>query len=416
MKQVGIEAISGYGGAACVDANSVLVARGMDPRRAANFMVGRKTVALPGEDVISCAVNAAAPLLAQLNDAQRQGIELLVIATESGVDYSKSVGTWVHELLALPQTCRLYEIKQACYAGLGALQLAAAQIATAADDNASALVIASDVPNLVLGSTPANVASMAESGLGAGAVALLVSKRPELAVAELGAAGYHSYNVEDYARPSTSGLLIDPDLSLVCYTDCLRQSTADYARRRPGLDFFTDFQHLAFHAPVPAVVRGAHRALLRSLGVRSIGEADEDFALRLEPSLHYPREIGNIWAGTTLLALASVLDHAKTVTGQRVGLYSYGSGCSSEFSSYLIGRRTGQTSTIADELRARTEVDIDTYDRLIAQAGELTPGLADYSPDLTDLQRFGAPLKRELVALAGIRGHRRQYTRIGGAS
>ena len=51
-------------------------------------------------------------------------IEMLLFATESGIDQSKAAGIYVHELLGLPARCRVVELKQACYSGTAALQLA----------------------------------------------------------------------------------------------------------------------------------------------------------------------------------------------------------------------------------------------------------------------------------------------------
>jgi polyketide biosynthesis 3-hydroxy-3-methylglutaryl-CoA synthase-like enzyme PksG len=276
--------------------------------------------------------------------------------------------------------------------------------------DARALVIASDVPRLD-GESPHG-----EPTVGAGAVAVLVGGAPALAVAELGASGYHSFDVGDYFRPTPTHSVLDTDLSLLAYVQGLKNCRADYARRRPDIDFLRDFDHLAFHVPVPAVVKGAHRSLSRDLGVRTAREVTDDFRTRLEPSLRYPSEVGNIWAASTLLALASVLDNAKTVPGQRLGIYSYGSGCSAEFCSYLVGPGAPAATGIDESLLARTEVDIETYERLVTETGELYSGLADHLPDLTDLRRFAAAFPQPVVALAGIRDHVRDYVTVGAAT
>src|SRR6266568_7045366 len=153
MTTVGIEDMSAYCGLAYVDVDELFAARSMDPARMRNLMMHRKTVALPCEDAVTYAVNAARPLLARLTAEQAGSIELLVIGTESGLDFSKSVGTWVHRLLGLPRTCRLFEVKQACYAGVAALQIAAAQIAVSPKPEARALVIGVDVARLIRHST-----------------------------------------------------------------------------------------------------------------------------------------------------------------------------------------------------------------------------------------------------------------------
>jgi len=417
MKPVGIEDISAYLGLACIEVDDLFRARGMDTSRMANLMMRRKTVALPCEDVVSCAVNAARPLLDRLGEGELDTIELLVVGTESGIDLSKSTATWIHELLGLPRTCRLYEVKQACYAGVAALQLAAAQMATASREDARALVIGCDVPRLIRGST-------AEPSQGAGGVAVLVGSRPALATAELGAAGYCGFDVTDVRRPTPSEHIWDPDLSLMSYVECLRTAYGDYVRRRPDTDFFDTFDHLVFHTPFPGAVRGAHRSLLRGLGRFGPQQVAEDFGRRLEDSVQYPSQVGNIYAGTTLLALLSLLDHAEPGPGatRRVGIFSYGSGCSSEFCSYLLnspgprGTSGMATSGVADALAARVRLDVDAYDEIADACDPLSAGAADFEGDLSLAAKLVPAVSpdRPLTMLEHIDGHERHYVQVGG--
>jgi len=413
MKQVGIEDIGAYLGLAYVEVDDLFRARGMDTSRMANLLMRRKTVALPCEDVVSCAVNAARPLLDRLGDRARETIELLVVGTESGIDLSKSTATWIHELLQLPRACRLFEVKQACYAGVAALQLATAQIATASREDARALVIGSDVPRLIRGST-------AEPSQGAGAVAVLVGPRPTLATAELGAAGYCSFDVTDVRRPTPADHIWDPDLSLMSYVECLKAAYGDYVRRRPDTEFLDSFDHLVFHTPFPGAVRGAHRSLLRSLGRIAPQRITEDFTRRLEDSTRYPAQVGNIYAGTTLLALLSLFDHteADPTATRRIGIFSYGSGCSSEFCSWLLNsrERKGTPAGVADALAARTRLDVAAYDEVADACDPLCSGAADFEADLSLARKLAPAVSpgRPLTMLEHIDGHERHYVQLAG--
>ena len=58
---------------------------------------------------------------------------------------------------------------------------------------------------------------------------------------------------------------------------------------------------------------------------------EADFEKRVRPSLRYCQEVGNIYSGTIFLALCGVL--AGLTAPARIGLFSYGSGCCSEFYS-----------------------------------------------------------------------------------
>jgi polyketide biosynthesis 3-hydroxy-3-methylglutaryl-CoA synthase-like enzyme PksG len=398
--------MSAYCGLAYVDVDELWTSRGMDPVRMRNLMMHRKTVALPCEDPVTYAVNAARPLLARLTAEQIGSIELLVIGTESGLDFSKSVGTWVHGLLGLPRTCRLFEVKQACYAGIAALQTAVAQIAISPKPDARALVIGVDVPRLIRHTT-------AEPSQGAGAVAALVSAHPRLAVAELGRAGYASFDVTDVRRPTAIEHIWDPDLSLASYLDCLKTATADYVARTPGTDLRRDFDRLVFHTPFPGAVKGAHRSLLRGLGRITPPEIAEDFASRVGDSIRYPADVGNIYAGTTLLALLSLIDHYKPgEQAARVGVFSYGSGCSAEFCSYLLpaGSDPWDSGTSA-ALDARTALTVEEYDTIADAADAIFAGVVDYVPEPADLGRYASALGYygPVSMLTAIRGHDRHY-------
>ncbi|WP_424216141.1 hydroxymethylglutaryl-CoA synthase family protein (plasmid) [Streptomyces sp. BI20] len=407
MRPTGIEDADAYLGLACVDVEDLVAARGMDPVRMRNLGMVRKTVPLPGEDVVTCAVNAATPLLARLDPARLATIELCVVGTESGIDLSKSAAAWIHGLLPLPRTCRVMEIKQACYAGVAALQTAAAHLA-AADREARALVIGCDVPRPIRGST-------AEPSQGAGAVAFLLGPDARLARAEHGAAGYHSFDVDDVRRPTPTDHVWDPDTSLLSYVRCLKEAFADYRRHRPGTDFLTTFDHLAFHTPFPGAVKGAHRSLMRGQGPHPPARIEADFTRRLRASLRHPEQVGNLYAGTTLLALLSVIDHAEPAEHtERVGVFSYGSGCSAEFCSYLLpaGRSPREGRDLTRALDARRLLDIDAYDTICDATDRLYAGVPDHVPDLTLTRELAASSPYPLLALERIEAHARHYTRL----
>src|SRR3546814_9293874 len=59
----------------------------------------------------------------------------------------------------------------------------------------------------------------------------------------------------------------------------------------------------------------------------------QDFERRVQPGLNYCQRVGNIMGATVLLSLASTIDHGAFDSPRRIGCFSYGSGCSSEFYS-----------------------------------------------------------------------------------
>lgn len=70
---------------------------------------------------------------------------MVITATESGLDFGKSLSTYIHAHLGLSRRCRLFEVKQACYGGTAALQMAANFVAAQVSPGAKALVIATAI-------------------------------------------------------------------------------------------------------------------------------------------------------------------------------------------------------------------------------------------------------------------------------
>ncbi|MGW1007359.1 hydroxymethylglutaryl-CoA synthase family protein [Streptomyces sp. NPDC002520] len=404
MRDVGIESIGTYTGLAAVSARDVFAARGLDDRRMDNLMMDAKTVALPCEDAVTYAVNAAAPLLDRLGPRVRDSVEILLVATESGVDYSKSVAAWVHGRLGLGRRCRLMEIKQACDSGVSAVRMAASALRTEHGPGARALVIAADVPWVLRG-------DYIEPSQGAGAVAVLLGDEP--AVASLRPlAGAHSFDVADFLRPKPEVYLWDVDESMTCYIECARGALADYCEVTEDPSAFHGFDYLAMHTPFPGMVRGTHRALMRGTQRCTPAAVDADFTRRVAPALRYPAQVGNIYAATTLLALTSVIDQADPYSGATVGMFSYGSGCSSQFCAVDLwpGARDHTPGT-ESALRARRTLDMAACDELLDVGGALEGGVREYRADLPSLREMvaGRSFDGPFLALSGVSDYRREY-------
>ena len=107
---IGIEAAGVYCGVASLDVPSLFRARDLDSRRIGNLMMERKSVPLPCEDVVTFAATAARQVLDPLTEAERGTIELVVMGTESAVDFGRSAPTFLHGLLGLDRTCRMFEV------------------------------------------------------------------------------------------------------------------------------------------------------------------------------------------------------------------------------------------------------------------------------------------------------------------
>ncbi|MFE3792305.1 hydroxymethylglutaryl-CoA synthase family protein [Streptomyces goshikiensis] len=404
---VGVEALDVYGGSAWISADDLAEGRGLDRARVKNLMLSGRSVALPFEDPVTHAVNAAKGLLDDLDPAVRDRIEVVLVATESGVDYSKSIASYVHRHLELPERCRLLEVKQACYAATAALQLAAGYLASGASPGARVLLIATDV------GLADERAEYAELATGSGAVALLLSERPDVLALDLGAFGLHSFETMDTARPGPDIEFADADLSLVAYLECTVRSFADYSRRVADVRLDETFDHLVFHTPFAGMVRAAHRRAMREFTGLDPAATAADFTRRVEPGLRYPAQVGNLFSGSLYLALAGLVDELPAAAREsRVGLFSYGSGCSSEFLSGTLGeaaRDTVAARKIGPRLAARRRLGFAEYRELLPYGQACLLPRRHLTLDPHPEWRPAAGGRAPLLALRGIDDYHRRY-------
>jgi len=412
----GIEALNVYGGSAFIDVRELCEYRGLDLPRFENLMMKQKSVALPYEDPVSFAVNAAQPLLERLDPGERDRIEMVVTCTESGIDFGKSLSTYVHALLGLRPNCRLFEIKQACYSGAAGLQMAVNFILSGTSPGAKALVIATDISRFALDDAKAlQEWAYSEPSSGAGAVAVLVSDTPHVLRIDPGAHGNHAFEVMDTCRPGPDSEAGDADLSLMAYLDCCEHAYRDYARRVEGVDLRESFGYLCFHTPFGGMVKGAHRQLLRKVAKAAPAEIEEDFARRVDGSLRYGQRVGNTAGASLLLALAGCIDGGDFSAPRRIGLFSYGSGCCSEFFSGVAdaeSQRRLREMDIAGGLDRRHRLSMPDYEKLLRGNAVVRFGTRDarFDPDIVP-GAWAACASQERLVLDAIEGYHRKYRR-----
>lgn len=373
---VGIEALNAYVGQSSLDIRMLFQARNLDMSRFDNLLMEKKAVSLPCEDPVTNAVNAAKPIIDSLSQDEKNKIELVITATESGLDFGKSLSTYIHAYLDLPRSCRLFEVKQACYGGTAALQMAANFIVSQVSPGAKALVIATDIARAATRMT------YAEPSQGVAAVAMLISDKPDILELDFGANGYYGYEVMDTCRPEPEIETGDADLSLLSYLDCLDESYKAYVNRVEGVDFATTFDFLAFHTPFAGMVKGAHRKMMRQLVKQvTLDDIESDFKRRLLPSFRYCVQTGNAYSAAVYLALCGLINGTTISQAKRVGIFSYGSGCSSEFYSGIItpaSKTKLMRMGIDENIASRYSLSMEEYDALLDLAKEGSFGVKDF--------------------------------------
>lgn len=319
--KIGIDRLSFYTSNYFLDLKTLADARSVDHEKYyAGIGQERMGIPPPDEDVVTLGASAAYPLM---RDGELDEVELLLFATESGIDQSKAAGIYVHGLLEMGARCRTVELKQACYSATAGLQLAIGFVAR--NPEKKALVVASDIARYELGSP-------GEATQGCGAVAMLISANPRL-VAIDPECGYHTEDVMDFWRPNyRSEALVDGKYSTMVYIHTLLETWKQYA----GLTgrSLVDFDRFCYHIPFSKMAEKAHQKLARKCKV-PLEKADLERLL--VESLCYSRMTGNCYAGSMYVGLTSLLDTAKEdLAGKRIGLYSYGSGCVGEFFSGVV--------------------------------------------------------------------------------
>jgi 3-hydroxy-3-methylglutaryl CoA synthase len=402
---VGIDDLNLYGSTLSVDALDIASARGFDPVAAARQGLLRRSLPPSWEDPVTMAVNAAAPLV---QAAGADAFELLIVATESGVDYGKPISSYVHRYLGLQTRCRNLEVKHACYGGTAALQLATAWVRSGVAPGKKALVITSDMGRRMFG-------SLAEMTEGAGAVAMVVGEHPR--VLQLDArSGYGSREIYDVSRPTPLLERGDPELSLAAYLDLLEIAWAEY-RGNDALSIDRDFAAVLYHTPFVGLVRQAHAVLVEEENPDA--DADvvrESFERLVAPSLRYCAEVGNVYTGSLYAALAGLLDSdAAPPAGSRLGLFSYGSGSCAEFYSGTVAegaRELLASRCMAPRIAGRRRATIAEYEEIM-HAIERGMTTAEFEPDRSAPAGLyeSAYDGRNLLVLSAVRNFHRQYAR-----
>ena len=397
MRRVGIQAVGVYAGRAMLDVSVLAMARGLDMTRFQNLLMRRKSVALPMEDPVSFAVNAGKVVVDRLSTAEREAIRHLIVATESGIDFGKAMSSYVQHYLGLSRNCRTFEVKHACFGGTAALQAAAAMLRSGTRPGERALVITTDVARPI-------PHTYAEPSQGSAAIALLLGPEPRLLELEP-SSGSYGFEVMDSCRPSPDIETGDPDLSLLTYLDCIRGAFADY-QRETGADFATHFDGLAFHTPFGGMAKGAHRSMMRDQKRLPPAAIEADFERRLLPSLTYCAEIGNVYSGSVMLAACGAIEALATprpagAPPPRLGLFSYGSGCCSEFYSGLVTE--GAAAALAEAripqlIAGRHALSMPEYERLLGLNRKAMFGVQDM---VANPEEIGS-LYQDAVAGSGV--------------
>ncbi|WP_049485597.1 hydroxymethylglutaryl-CoA synthase [Streptococcus parasanguinis] len=364
-------------------------ARDTDPEKLSKgLLLKEQSVAPITEDIVTLAATAADDIL---TDEDKEAIDMVILATESGIDQSKAAAVFVHGLLDIQPFARSFEMKEACYAATAALDYAKLHVEKF--PQSKVLVIASDIAKYGIG-TPG------EPTQGAGAVAMLISQNPRILsfnddnVAQ-------TRDVMDFWRPNYATTpFVNGIYSTQQYLDSLKTTWSEY-QKQTGLAL-TDFAAVCFHLPYPKLaLKGLKKILDKSVSE----EKKDQLQYNFDQSILYSQRVGNIYTGSLFLGLLSLLENDPQLkAGDRIALFSYGSGAVSEiFSANLVpGFEQLLDHKRMEKLDQRTVLSVADYERLFYEEVDLDP---------SGNQVF-EPATHQTFALTEIKEHQRTYQKV----
>ncbi len=217
------------------------------PKEKYNIGLGNQNMAIipNSEDIVSMAANAGQQVL-EKSGTDPEDIQSLIVSTESGVDHSKPVASFVQGLLKIGTRCRVYDIKNACYGGTAGLVASMERMSHKEKSPRKSLLIMADVARYGFG-------TLGEPTQGAGAVAMLLEKNPRLCSVDTSLSGVFSKDVFDFWRPIGYNVpFVAPGkLSIECYLIALEGALADF-RSNTGVEqgkLMDYLDYVIYHMP-----------------------------------------------------------------------------------------------------------------------------------------------------------------------
>ncbi|HXV45114.1 MAG TPA: hydroxymethylglutaryl-CoA synthase [Nitrososphaera sp.] len=426
MPVVGIDDLALYVPKLYLDYKDFAEARGIDPQKL-EYGIGIKKMAIAdtNQDSACMAANACLKLM-QRNHLHPEDIGRLYVATESSLDESKAMNSFVIGMLE-----QIYgessfehaggiECKFACVSGSYALYDNANWIRAEENNGKAAVVIVSDIAKYDIGSS-------GEYTQGAGAVAMLIKEQPRLMAFDPKVPSTTIKNEYDFYRPfGKETPLVNGSYSNLLYLISVRKAFDAYKEKaiKTGLiklkdgesitdhiDLFAvhlpyrkmgekalayllrhEWRHLprwkhvikevGMQEPQPKDARGTIESILADTEFMKADEQfrrafmqtsfyNEVFEKKMASSLEASAIIGNLYTASMYMGLRSLLEveHRKgtDLEGKRVGFGSYGSGSSAMVFSGVIQPQYKEIVSKMDlevDIGPRQRLSMEEYERL----------------------------------------------------
>lgn len=364
------------------------------------------------QDVVTMASNAALRLIRQ-EDLNPKEISRIYVGTESGVDSSKPVASYVLSNLesVLGETsfknCDVVDLTFACIGAVDALQNCLDYIRL--NPTKKAIVIASDNAKYDLNST-------GEYTQGAGAIALLITAEPKI-LSFSNEVGVSTQGVFDFFKPRRTvskealefnqnqdwhGVLeseiaiykeqpvFDGQYSNQCYINRITEAYQHYkTESNQSGKVYENWSNILLHLPycfqgrrtfIEIFAQENPTLLDTQIGentkdkLKALAKSNEYLSLvneKIQPSEIASGQIGNIYTGSILLGLLSTLCYhfqQKTdLTAKKFGFIAYGSGSKSKVFEAEVSsewQSVIQKVNLFETLQQATAIDFPTYEKL----------------------------------------------------
>ncbi|KAK6935320.1 Hydroxymethylglutaryl-coenzyme A synthase, C-terminal domain [Dillenia turbinata] len=348
------------------------------------------------EDVISMSLTVVNSLLKKYGIDPKL-IGRLEVGSETVIDKSKSIKTFLMQIFEKSGNTDIEGVdsSNACYGGTAALLNCVNWVESSSWDGRYGLVVCTD--SAVYAEGPARPTG------GAASIALLIGPDAPIAFESKFRASHMSH-AYDFYKPNLASEypVVDGKLSQTCYLMALDSCYTRFCNKYEKLEgkqfSVADADYFVFHSPYNKLVQKSFARLLYNdflKNARSIDEAakeklapfsslsgDESYQNRdlekasqlvgkpfydakVQPSTLLPKQVGNMYTASLYAAFASLIHNKHdTLSGNRVILFSYGSGLTATMFSLKLsaGEHPFSLSNIAAvmdvdrKLKSRHEV------------------------------------------------------------
>lgn len=401
----GIEAASYYVPSLYLEIKDLAEKRGIEPAKLEKGL-GLHKMGFPDlhEDAATFAAEALLKLIKDYN-IDPKDIARIYLGTESALDAAKPTASYAMQMVEKVleeqfgercfRNCDVVDLTFACIGAVDALHNSLDFVR--ANPDKKAIVIASDYAKYEL-------ASSGEYTQGGGAVAVLVSSKPDLIEIENNW-GVATESVFDFFKPRrhfkkenlnnapenfpekievfTDEPVFDGQYSNQCYQDRIREAYNHYKEITGKNKPYENWKYLIFHLPYAFHGKRVFTEIYSLENGLSYETSEEQKAVakseayiqfindKIEKSQRASSEIGNMYTASIFMALLSALQTSFTeneeLTGKEIGFLGYGSGSKSKvFAGKVSGNWKNVVSkwNVFEELKNRTAIDFETYEKL----------------------------------------------------